>query len=266
MPSPFSASLQRILDRCAIPGLIRFVVIFNALVFVLQRLVPGFLGTLTLNPSLILHGEVWRLLTWIFIPKTFSVFWIFFALLFLFSIGESLEEAIGSTKLTLFYLSGVVACTLVAFVFGLIDPGIDLGYANIFLNLSLLLAYATVNPNSTVYFMFFIPMKMAWLAVISAVLMIFATLGQPLVVPATLGAALLNFILFFRRDLQDFFSSLNSGHTRSTSPAFRSSSKKEVTESLHRCATCGRTEVSHPELDFRVALSGEEYCREHLTK
>jgi len=37
---------------------------------------------------------------------------------------------------------------------------------------------------------------------------------------------------------------------------------EEVT--VHRCSQCGRTEVSHVELDFRVAADGEEYCTEHL--
>lgn len=33
---------------------------------------------------------------------------------------------------------------------------------------------------------------------------------------------------------------------------------------LHRCAKCDRTEVSDPDLDFRVAADGEEYCASHL--
>jgi len=220
--------------------------LFNALVFVLHLLVPGFISALTLNPSLVLQGQVWRLVTWIFIPTAQSPFWIFFALLFLFYIGDGLEAAIGSNKLTLFYLSGVAACTVVAFFFGLAYPGVDLSYANAFLNLSLLLAYATVSPHSSVYFMFFIPMRMAWLAVISAILMVLATLGQPLVVSATLGAAFLNFILFFRRDLPDFLAALNFGSTRSTAPLFQRPVREEPIETLHRCTTCGRTEASTP--------------------
>jgi len=35
---------------------------------------------------------------------------------------------------------------------------------------------------------------------------------------------------------------------------------------LHRCVICDRTEVSNPELEFRVAESGDEYCLEHLPK
>jgi Zn-dependent protease len=35
-------------------------------------------------------------------------------------------------------------------------------------------------------------------------------------------------------------------------------------QTLHRCHSCGCTEASSPELDFRVAADGEEYCSEHL--
>jgi Zn-dependent protease len=35
---------------------------------------------------------------------------------------------------------------------------------------------------------------------------------------------------------------------------------------LHRCAKCDRTEASHPDLEFRVAGDGEEYCAEHLPR
>ena len=30
------------------------------------------------------------------------------------------------------------------------------------------------------------------------------------------------------------------------------------------CATCDRTEHDDPDLEFRVAADGEEYCKEHL--
>ena len=35
-------------------------------------------------------------------------------------------------------------------------------------------------------------------------------------------------------------------------------------KTLHCCAQCGRTEISDPDLDFRVTAAGEEFCTEHL--
>jgi hypothetical protein len=36
------------------------------------------------------------------------------------------------------------------------------------------------------------------------------------------------------------------------------------TEPLHHCATCGATELTNPNLEFRVSRDGEEYCLTHL--
>jgi hypothetical protein len=37
-------------------------------------------------------------------------------------------------------------------------------------------------------------------------------------------------------------------------------------ESFHSCVWCDRTEVTHPELEFRVGPDGREYCNEHIGK
>lgn len=264
MSLPFSERLRALVDRCAVPGLIRYVALFNALVFILHLIAPGYSSALELNPALIMKGEIWRLLTWIFIPETFSPFWIFFSLLFLLYLGDGLEQAIGSPKLTLFYLSGVVLCTAVAFalVLGGASGG-GLTRANTFLNLSLLLAYATVYPDFKVLVFFFLPMRIAWLAIISALLMILSALGQPAVVAATLGAAFLNYFLFFARDLMGNFATASSS-ARSLLQRPLRDRNDTVVESLHRCEICGRTELTHPDLDFRVATSGKEFCKDHL--
>lgn len=266
MPSSFSKNLRRSLERCEIPGLIRYVVLLNALVFILHLLAPGFIGMLELDPDLIIRGQIWRLITWIFIPETLSPFWIFFALLFLLYVGDGLESSIGPVKLTHFYASGVLACTIVCFAFGLAGSGAFLGRANTFLNLSLLLAYATVYPDFKVLLFFVIPLRIAWLAIFSALLMILSSLGQPPVVAATLGAALLNYFLFFHKDLRTHLTSWNFGKRGISSPILFKKSEPEQVDTLHRCESCGRTEASHPDLDFRVTASGAEYCREHLPK
>ena len=41
-------------------------------------------------------------------------------------------------------------------------------------------------------------------------------------------------------------------------------SGRDESEPLHKCAVCGATEQTNPELDFRVARNGEEYCVPHL--
>ncbi|MEY2905637.1 MAG: hypothetical protein RLZZ408_108 [Verrucomicrobiota bacterium] len=264
MPIRFSQRLQSLADRCAIPGLIRYVALFNALVFILHLLAPGYLSMLELDPRLVLNGEIWRLVTWIFIPETLSPFWIFFALLFLLYLGDGLEAAMGASRLTLFYVSGVILCTLVNFLFTLKGSGAVLGRANTFLNLSLMLAFATLYPDFKVLVFFVIPVKIAWLALFSAAIMLMATLGQPLIVAATLGASTLNYLLFFHRQLLGNFG-LTAPRIRTPKMAnSRQAASTGGSEPLHRCEQCGRTDVSNPELEFRVASNGSDYCAEHL--
>ncbi len=41
---------------------------------------------------------------------------------------------------------------------------------------------------------------------------------------------------------------------------------REPGPALHACAICHRTEVSHPDLEFRVAGDGRDYCVDHLRR
>lgn len=266
MRSDFQHRFRRLSEQCAIPGLIRYVVLFNALVFILHLLSPGYLSVLELNPQMVLQGQVWRLLTWIFIPETLSPFWIFFSLLFLLYLGDGLETAMGASRLTLFYLGGILLCTIVSFLFGLLGGGASIGRANTFLNLSLLLAFATVYPDFKVLVFFILPVRIAWLALFSAVIMILSSLGQPAVVAATLGAAFLNYLLFFHAELRTHLGFLKSGTLKFSGPPSGSKTVNLLTETLHRCEACGKTEFSHPDIDFRVTAEGREFCREHLPK
>ena len=99
--------LERRFGFLGIPGLIRIVIGFTALVWALMWLNPNFRFALDLDPARIRHGEVWRLVTYIFLPQTLSL-WIILALWFLWFIGEGLERAWGAFRFTLYFLVGMV--------------------------------------------------------------------------------------------------------------------------------------------------------------
>jgi len=165
----------------------------------------------------------------------------------------------GPGRLTRFYVSGVILCTAVNLLFGLLGGGDAVGRANTFLNLSLLLAFATLYPEFKVLVFFILPVRMVWLALISVALMVLASLGQPPVVAVTLGAAILNYLLFFRRELPSLF-----GKPTRPRSASRNLPRDPASTPLHCCATCGRTEATGPDLEFRVTADGSEYCTAHL--
>lgn len=254
-------SLERRCGHLGIPGLTRIVVAFNALVYVLSKLNPGFLEVIEFDPGRILHGEVWRLVTYLFIPRFGSFLLpeplaVAFYLYFVWLIGEQLEQVWGAFKLTLYYLLGMIGMTVAAFVFGN-------AFSNLLLNSALFFAFARFFPDTVFYIMFVLPMKVKWLAWISAAFLILQCLTSDLGYLASVVVALGNYLLFFGPEIYR-----DARHRQGVAARRKVYVAKSVPESepLHRCKVCDRTELSHPELTFRVARDGEDYCVEHLPR
>src|SRR5947199_7036634 len=182
--------LERRLGFLGIPGLPRILVGFAALVFGLAWLVPGYVSILTLDPDRIRHGEVWRLITYIFIPQTQSPLWVIFALWFLWCIGEGVERAWGSFRLTLYFLVGMIGTTAAAFFFGS-------NFSNSMLLMSLFLAFARFYPEEIIYILFILPVRIKWLAWIYAAFLMLGLFLGPNSYRAALIAAFINYFIFF---------------------------------------------------------------------
>src|SRR5262249_41737172 len=163
---PVLDKLERRLGFLGIPGFMRIVVAFNALVFLLVRLNPGFRSTLDLDPQRILHGEIWRLITYIFLPQTDSFLWVILVLWFLWFIGEGLEQAWGAFRLTLYFIVGMIGTTAAAFFFGA-------RFSNSMLYASLFFAFARFYPDQVIYLFFILPAKIKWIAWVSAAFLLF---------------------------------------------------------------------------------------------
>jgi hypothetical protein len=245
----------------AIPNLLRIVAGFNALVFVLYKLNPGWLGTLQLIPERVMAGEVWRLVSYIFIPQIGGLVadWLF-ALLYvwyLWWLGEGLEEAMGSFKVNLFYFLGMIGTTVAAFFFGA-------SFSTFMLNSSLFFAFARFYPEMTIYFMLVLPVKVKWLAWIYGALLFLGLLGRPMAYLFAVVAALANYLVFFGREILAEAAQRREVSTRRQ--RFESAKSDHSEEPLHRCEVCQRTEIDEPHLEFRVSKDGHEYCVEHLPK
>jgi len=254
-------SLERRYGRFAIPGLIRIVVALTALVYLLALLNPGFLSVLTLEPARILKGEIWRLVTYIFIPNTtgqpgsmMQPLWLLLALWFLFFIGDRLEHAWGAFRLNLYFLLGMIGTTIAAFLFGA-------QFSNAMLASSLFFAFAHFYPEEIIYVLFILPVKVKWLAWIWAALLLLGFLTGRNSYRMALVAAFANYFIFFGPEL------VRSGRHRQQVASRRQRFEKSIRSdeaTLHRCANCGATELTNPSLEFRVANDGEEYCLAHL--
>lgn len=252
--------LERRLGRYAIQGLMRYIVIINGLVFLFTLVDPEnkAIRSLMLDPALVLRGEVWRLVTFIFIPPSLSPIWILFVLYFYYTMGASLEHEWGSFKFNLFYLVGVIATALVAFVTGL-------GATSLYLNLSLFLAFAFVFPNYEILLFFFLPVKVKYLAILDWIFLGITLLFYPLPYKLMVIVALANYALFFGKETWEAIL------LRNQVSANRKRFFDEIanTPPRHRCTVCGKTEKTDPRLIFRVckACDGDrEYCEKHLEK
>jgi hypothetical protein len=249
--------LEARFGHLAIPHLLRYVALMNGLVFILQRLNPGYARHLTLDPSAVLNGEVWRLVSHIFVPHigSFLPSWIeaIFYVMFLSWLGQGLESAMGAFRLNLYYLLGMLGTTAAAFLAGSSDGGF-------LLNNSLLFAFARLFPDLTIYLFLLIPIQVRWLALLDAILILLFLLEPGWSHRIGILASLANFALFFGpgilRDL------VNRRRVAKRRQRFDETEEREA--SLHRCEICGRTELLDANLEFRVAKDGREYCLKHL--
>ena len=122
----FLDKLESKFGRFAIRELILYIIFLNFFVFILYFMDKSgiFLSKLFLDPELIMKGEVWRLISFIFIPPTTSYIWIIFVLYFYYLIGSGLEHEWGSFKFNIYYFLGMFGTIAGAFISGYGDTGI----------------------------------------------------------------------------------------------------------------------------------------------
>ncbi len=251
----FLDKLERRLGWLAVPGLVRVVVLMNALVYLLAVFNPGYIQALMLDPERVAAGEVWRLVSYIFIPPAAHPLFILFALLFFWRMGEGLEEAWGSFRLTVFYLVGMAGTTVAAFLTGGATT-------NAFLNLSLLFAFATLYPEFGILLLI-LPVKVKWVAWISLAMTLLVFVVSGWAMRLAILASLANYILFFG---PKFLREKRERHQTAQRRARFEADKPAKGAPLHVCAGCGVTDVTRPDMDFRVAADGLDYCEECLTR
>jgi len=254
--------LELKLGRYAIPNLIHYIAGFNALAFILYKINPYFFQLLNLDPELVMQGQVWRLFTYIFIPNL-SGFWaipdyfrLLIYVLYLLFIGNGLEQAWGSFNLNLFYFIGMLGTTIAAFCFGT-------SFSNVMLNTSLFFAFARFYPDVLIYLFYILPVKIKWLAWIAAAWLMLQFLALSNDYRAALIASLANYFLFFGKEIY------SDARLRNRVAGRRAEFKRQSipdSEALHSCSVCGKTDLSHVELEFRVGKDGRDYCIEHLPK
>jgi hypothetical protein len=191
--------LESKFGHIAIHGLLRYVAAFSSLCFVLVKLNPHYLSFLYLDRDRLMAGEVWRLVTYLFIPSFGGLFfpdWLGMAMYvwFLFWMGDGLEQAWGAFRFNVFFFIGMLGTTAGALIANS-DPGGGILQTTVFL------AFARFYPETVIRLFFLLPVKVKWLAWLDGALLLMTFLGGNLSIRLAIIAGLLNYLLFFGRDI-----------------------------------------------------------------
>jgi membrane associated rhomboid family serine protease len=256
--------------RFGIENLMRVLIIGNAVVWLLTLMDRT--GTvqyyLALNPQLILQGQIWRLVTFVFIPDTSGILGFLF-LYFYYFIGTAMENEWGQAKFNLYFLTGMVFTILYAFIVYCFGCNMSIGASYIYL--SMFFSFATYYPNQRVLFMYFIPIKIKWLAIVDALYFVYQIfrLGFPLCLLPVV--ATLNYLLFCGDLLIRDLNLRSPAQTRKTvnfrREAQRIHREQQNAPYRYKCAVCGRTDTEYPNLEFRYCSRCAGYhcfCSEHI--
>lgn len=270
--------LERKFGRYAIPNLMMWLIGAYLIGFLMYQMNPNIIGMLTLSPYHILHGQVWRLVTWIFMPTTDSLFSMLIMSLLYYQLGTTLERTWGTFRFNVYIFSGMLftifGALLLYAVMVLIYGGdaailqyLGYGFSTDYINLSIFLAFAMTYPDMQILLMWIIPVKMKWMGIVYGIMVAVQFLQGSWANKIAIVMSLLNFIIFF----------LSSRDVRRFSPQEvkrRQNFKKQMQKpsgyaggARHKCAICGRTELDDPNLEFRFCSKCEgnyEYCQEHL--
>ena len=251
-------------------------------------------NALCYNRELILQGQVWRLFTYVL---TYgygdqNLLLVGIGLLCYYSLGQAMENIWGALRFNLFYLCGMVLQDVFCLCFG--------GVATVsYLNLSMLIAYATLYPNAHFVLFFIIPIK-AWILGLFYLAVTFYNVWMLTAIgyfPFSLFplVALMNYFLFFGKDVLNLIpvswranarrlfrrkaSNTDSGSSGSAQPRpkvvpFPTAGSYQATTAAvkapytHKCTVCGRTDVDSPDLEFRYCsrCNGYHcYCQDHIS-
>lgn len=270
----FLNKMERKFGKYAIHNLSLYIIVGYVIGYFLTM--TGSVEFISLNPDKILHGQIWRIVSWILVPPSSFSFFTIIMLFFYYSIGNSLEKTWGAFRYNVYILSGMLFTLIGAFLLyaGYVGLGgypgevvgtfVSTAFSTYYINLSIFLAFAACYPDMQVLLYFIIPIKIKWLAYLDAAVLAFSFFGGNMAIKIAIVTSLLNFILFFIGTRNYKRVSPKEVHRRH---AYQQEVHAATGITKHKCAVCGRTELDGDNLEFRFCSKcngNYEYCQDHL--
>ncbi|MDD6657602.1 MAG: hypothetical protein PUE95_09980 [Lachnospiraceae bacterium] len=290
--------LEQKYRKYAIPNLTFYLIICYAIGYLLQLAslynpsMSSLMNYMTLDIYAILHGQIWRLFTWLLIPPGGFDLFTLVMLYCYFSIGTLLERTWGTFRYNVFMFMGFIftvigAVILYLFIWifgqsfgaGILEGAellktVSAGYSPMFstyyISMSIFLAFAMTFPDSQMLFMFVIPIKAKVLGIFYVAIMAYtifsafaANVFYGIVTATVILFSLFNVLVFFIVTRKSFRTPTQIKRQREFQK--RAMRPKNITR--HKCAICGRTEESDPDETFRFCSKCDgnyEYCSKHI--
>ena len=258
--------------RLGIPGLMRYILGANVALYLLSRFSAGSLSFLALDASAVLRGEIWRIFTYVLINTSSKPLWLLASCIFYYWLGESLERMWGSTKFTVYYVSGTLLTALAVILGYFIDGSNYTVYGATYVNSALFLAYAMYNPEARVYLMYILPVKLKWLAwaelAVYGINIFSATFAGRWGLAMMPVIAMLNLLVFFAPSFQQRIDRTRAQHRPEAIQFRRAVQEQQKPKGYnHKCCVCGKTDTEYPNMQFRYCSKCEGYhcyCEEHI--
>ena len=261
--------------RFGIRNLMLFIVIGTLIVWLFSAMDTTRLFTsfLTFNPEAVLHGQVWRLITFVFIPQSSGI-WLLLFLYFYYFIGSTLEREWGSGRFTIYYLMGILLTVIYGFIVYFVT-GRPFTLTSNYINLSMFFAFATLYPEQRVLVFYIIPVKIKWLAIVDALYFlydIFSMLGAGYGMISFLPlVAVLNYFIFCGDTLFRAVRPMSRKQRESTINFKRAAQQirheQRTRGYTRKCEVCGRTDTDYPDLEFRYCSRCKGvhcFCQDHI--
>ncbi|MEG0368548.1 MAG: rhomboid family intramembrane serine protease [Hungatella sp.] len=276
----FLNKMERKFGRYAVHNLMYYIIMIYFAGIAIQLVSPMiYWKYLSLDAGAILHGQIWRIVTFIIYPPISGVAAIgqgsmstlmsdllfnAIALSLYYSLGTTLEQAWGSFRFNVYFLMGIVGHVLAALL-GYLVFGQTWYLTTSYLNFSLFFAFAALYPNMQFLLFFVIPVKAKWLAVFNGLYFLYGFIFGTAATRCAIVLSLANFIIFFF--MTQNYQKVNPKEIKRKREYKAQVKMMPQGKTHHKCAVCGRTEKDGENLEFRYCSKCEgdlEYCQDHL--
>ena len=297
------SKFEKKFGKYAISNLTLILIVCYAVGYLIQIFSPGLISYLSLDAAAILRGQFWRLVTWLVIPPSSLGIFTLLMLYFYYNIGTLMERTLGVYRYNVYLLGGMLMTVVASFlcvailyffpeamgaeftesyqaiqqIYGdaeaakylsgyveIVSRTYSLMYSTYYINISIFLAFAVCYPEMQVLLMFIVPVKVKWLGVLDLILLVYELIMGNLFAKFAVGAALLNFLVFY-------LTTKNLSHLKPSQIKRRAQFRQQVRQASkitkHKCAICGQTEETSPDMEFRFCSKcngNYEYCSAHL--